>query len=83
MLKALKKVPGAILLWVPVLVGCFIVTMALAELYMLAMGSKPGTPIFLDELAPTPGVALLDLLYGAAIITLPFLLRSAIRQWKR
>lgn len=83
MSKALRKFSGAILLWVPVVVGCFIVTMALAELYMLATGSKPGTPIFLDELAPTPRDALLDLLYGAAIITLPFLLRSAICQWRR
>ena len=47
MSKALRTFSGAILLWV---VGCFIVTMALAELYMLATGSKPGTPIFLDEL---------------------------------
>ena len=83
MLKALRKFSGTILLWFPVLVGCFIVTMALAELYMLAMGSKPGTPIFLDELAPTPRDAILDLAYGVAIITLPFLLRSAIRQWRR
>ena len=80
--KSLIKVSGIVLLWSAVLIGCCIVAIALAELYMLAMGAKPGTPIFLGELAPKPRDALLDLAYGVAIITLPFLLRSAIRQWR-
>jgi hypothetical protein len=57
--------------------------MALTDLYMLATGSKPGTPIYLDELAPTRQEALLQLAYGLALVILQFLLRSAIRRRKK
>ena len=77
MLDMLAKV----LLWGVVLVGCGGVAIALADLYMLATGSKPGTPIFLDELAPTSQQALLQLAYGGALVIIPFLLRAVVKRW--
>jgi hypothetical protein len=83
MLDILAKVTTTVLLWCVVLVGCGVVTIALADLYMLATGSKPGTPIFLDELAPMSQRALLQLTYGGALVIIPFLLRAAVKRWAK
>jgi hypothetical protein len=80
MVKRIKKVSAAVMLWSAVFVGCFIGATALADLYMLAKGSEPGTPIYLDELAPTEQEALLQLGYGAALVVLPFLMRRLLRR---
>ena len=81
MLNTLTKVATAVLLWCVVISGCGVVTIALADLYMLATGSRPGTPIFLDELALTMQQALLQLVCGSALVIMPFLLRAALRRW--
>jgi hypothetical protein len=83
MLNTLEKVSRAALPWCAVLVGCSIVAMALTDLYMLAAGAEPGTPIYLDELAPTRPEALLQLAYGLTLVIGQFLLRSATRRRKK
>jgi hypothetical protein len=69
------------LMWVIVLCGCIGFAFTLAGAYMLATGAKPGEPIFLDELAPTAKGAGLNLAYFAAMVAVPFALRSALRRW--
>jgi hypothetical protein len=80
MVGALAKLTTTVLLWCAVFIGCGIIAIALADLYMLGTGSKPGTPIFLDELAPTAQQALLQLACGVALVIVPFLLRAAVRR---
>jgi hypothetical protein len=72
---------GNVALWLTAIVGCFLIAMALTQLYMLMAGSRPGTPISPDDLAPTPRAALLGLGYGICFVAAPFFLRSAIRRW--
>jgi hypothetical protein len=72
-----------LLLWVAVVMGCFVTAMSVAQIYMLTTGSQPGTPISPDDLAPTKRDALLDLAYGVALIAAPFLLRTVVRRWPR
>ena len=80
MLERIAKLATAVLLWCLVIVGCGVVTIALADLYMLGTGSQPGTPIFLDELAPTRPQALLQLAWGSVLVIIPFLLRAVTRR---
>lgn len=83
MLNTLAKVSTAALPWYAVLVGCFLVAKAVTDLYMLARGAEPGTPIYLDELAPTRQEALLQLMYGLALLTVQFLLRAVMRRRRK
>jgi hypothetical protein len=83
MVKRLAKVSAAAMLWSAVFVGCFSIVIALVDLYMLAKGSAPGTPIFLDELAPTEEEAALQLGYGSALVSLPFLMRRLATRRKK
>ena len=64
---------GNAAVWVTAAVGCFVTAMAIAQIYMLMTGSRPGTPISPDDLAPTPRAALLDLGYGICFVLAPFL----------
>ena len=77
------KAAGAVLIWSTVLVSCVVTSTAFAEIYTLATGSQPGTPIFLDELAPTRLQAGLQLIYGIALVTAPFLVLTAIQRWQK
>ena len=72
---------GNAAVWVTAAVGCFVTAMAIARIYMLMTGSRPGTPVSPDDLAPTPRAALLDLGYGICFVMAPFFLRYAIRHW--
>jgi hypothetical protein len=76
---ARKGIVGAILLGAAVIVGCGVTSLALTDIYMLATDAQPGTPIFLDELAPTPLQVLRQLICGIMWITVPFLVRTALR----
>ena len=58
-----------------------VVALVITPIYMLMTGSRPGTPISPDDLAPTPRAALLDLGYGICFVLAPFFLRYAIRHW--
>lgn len=78
MLEILAKLTTPAPLWCTVFVGCGTVALALTDLYMLGTGSEPGTAIYLDELAPTPGQAFLQLACGCALVVIPFLLRAAV-----
>jgi hypothetical protein len=72
---------GNAAVWLTVLIGCLVISDALAQLYMLNSGSRPGEPISPDDLAPRPLVALMWVGYGACLVVVPFLLRSGIRRW--
>jgi hypothetical protein len=71
---------GTVLFWFTVLPGCAGIALTLAALYMLATGAAPGTPIYLDEDAPTKAAAILQLLWGVGWVALPFLLRGIVRR---
>jgi len=81
MIKKTAFLLAQVLLWLVVAAGSLAVSAALAQLYMLSTGSQPGTPIFLDTLAPTWTDAFLDLAYGLLLVGAPFALRFAIRRW--
>lgn len=70
-------------MWLVALYGCVVIAYSLAALNMLRTGAKAGDAIFLDELAPTTGDALLNLAIGVALLIVPFVSRAAFRRWRR
>jgi hypothetical protein len=80
-IKIMVALIAQLLLWLVVLVGCFVTAMYIGQFYMLATGSQPGTPISPEDLAPTRENALLGIAYGVVLMVVPFLLRGVIRRW--
>ena len=64
-----------------VLYGCLEIVHALAALNMLVFGGvAPGTPIFMDELAPTIAESSIELSIGFALVAIPLFLRWLIHR---
>jgi hypothetical protein len=83
-LKAVVNIGVLALGWVVTLVGCIVVAGALTGLYMLlVMGASPGQPVFLDAVVPPLRGAVLHLANGIALISVPFIVRWVIRQWRQ
>lgn len=70
------------ILAIPVaLLGAILAALAVAGLYMvLVEGVAPGEPIWLDELAPSKGGAIVQLATGAAVIAVALYVRTLIRR---
>jgi hypothetical protein len=79
--KRLFGFAAQVLLWILTIVGCATTAASLTDLYMIVVfGVKPGTPIYLDDLAPTRTDTLLWLTLGLAIIAASIVGRSAIQK---
>jgi hypothetical protein len=83
-IKSAVNVGALALGWVVTLVGCIVIAGALTGLYMLLVrGASPGQPVFLDAVVPPLGGAVLHLVNGVVLTIAPFILRWAIRHWRR